>query len=138
MHEDFRREERLAGSSNRSFGLVFAGAFLLIAFGPLLSGGSIRIWGVTVALLFGTSALVAPALLAPLNRLWTSLGHLLHKIVSPVVLGIMFFLVITPMGVAMRLLGKDPLRLRRDRGISTYWIERTPPGPRSDSFTDQF
>jgi len=138
MHEDLRREDGVEGSSNRSFGLVFAVAFLLIALLPLLSGRGMRIWSLGVALAFALVAFIAPAVLRPLNRLWTQLGLLLHRIVSPIVLGIMFFLVITPMGVAMRILGKEPLRLRRDPHARTYWIERTPPGPRPDSFTDQF
>ena len=138
MHEDLTRDSHEKGSSDRNFGFVFAGVFLLIAIGPALFGHPLRAWSLVVAAGFGAVAVVAPALLGPLNRAWTRLGLLLHKIVSPVVLGIMFFLVITPMGIVMRLLGKDPLRLRIDPDASTYWIERTPPGPPADSFVDQF
>ena len=83
-------------------------------------------------------ALGFPSILAPLNRLWLRFGLLLHRIVSPLVLGIMFFLVITPMGLLMRAFGKDLLRLKFDRAAASYWIERTPPGPPPESMADQF
>ena len=139
MLDDIKRESGDDGSSsNRSFGLVFAGVFLVIGAGPLFFGHSIHLWSLLLSAVFAVLALIAPAVLAPLNRLWTKFGLLLHKIVSPVVLGIMFYLVITPMGAVMRLLGKDPLRLRKDRDAATYWIERTPPGPPPETFVDQF
>jgi len=137
-HESFDRDEAVHGPSNRSFGLVFAVVFLAIAILPLIFGRGLRVWSLGAAAAFGIIALVAPTVLAPLNKLWLKLGLLLHRVVSPIVLGIMFFLVITPMGLLMRALGKDPLRLRSDRGASTYWIPREPPGPPPDSFTDQF
>jgi hypothetical protein len=87
---------------------------------------------------FLAAALLRPAVLAPLNRVWTRFGLLLHRIVSPVVLGIMFFVVITPMGLIMRALGKDPLRLRLEREARSYWIERRPPGPPPDTLNNQF
>jgi len=83
-------------------------------------------------------AMLAPTLLAPLNRLWTRFGLLLHRIVSPVVLGIMFFLVVTPMGLLMRAFGKDPLRLRFEKDLPSYWINRNPPGPAPDTLDHQF
>ncbi len=83
-------------------------------------------------------AFAAPQVLAPLNRLWFKLGLLLHKIVNPIVLGIMFYVVVTPTGLIMRLLGKDLLRLKRDPAAASYWIERTPPGPKPESLGDQF
>ena len=79
-----------------------------------------------------------PALLAPLNRLWTRFGALLHRVVSPIVLGFMFFVVITPMGLVRRMLVKDPLRLRFDRQAGSYWVPRQPPGPPPQSLTNQF
>jgi hypothetical protein len=83
-------------------------------------------------------AWLSPAALAPLNRVWTRFGLLLHRIVSPVVLGVMFFVVVTPMGLIMRALGKDPLRLRFDRDARSYWIDRRPPGPAPDTLNNQF
>jgi hypothetical protein len=79
-----------------------------------------------------------PRILAPLNRIWTRLGLFLGMIVSPVVLGLMYFVVVTPIGVLMRCLGKDPLRLRRDPGTKSYWIMREPPGPPGETMRDQF
>jgi hypothetical protein len=137
-HESFDREEAVRGSSERSFGLIFAAVFLVIAAFPLAFGGGVRLWSLGVAALFALAALAAPRVLAPLNRVWLKFGLVLHRVVSPIVLGIMFFLVITPIGLLMRALGKDPLRLRFDRGAATYWIAREPPGPPPDSFTDQF
>ena len=83
-------------------------------------------------------ALVRPALLARLNRLWTMLGIILGKVVSPAVLGILFYGVLTPLGALLRLTGKDPLRLKREPGARSYWIPREPPGPPPDSMTNQF
>ena len=137
-HEAFKREEKVEGSSNRSFGVVFAVVFALIAFLPLFHGGAVRLWSLGVAAVFAVLAFAAPNILAPLNRLWTRLGLLLHTVVNPIVLGIMFYLVITPMGLVMRFLGKDPLRLKRDPEASSYWIERVPPGPEPESLGEQF
>ena len=137
-HESFHRDESIPLSSNRAFGFVFVGAFLVIGMLPLVWGSGVRVWSLMVAAGFMLVALAAPSLLGPLNRAWMRLGMLLHRIVSPIVLGIMFFLVITPMGIVMRLLGKDPLRLRYDGNASTYWVDRTPPGPPPQSLNHQF
>lgn len=137
-HESFERDETVAGSSNRAFGLVFATVFGVIGLFPLPFGGMPRAWALIVAAGFAALAFLLPAALAPLNRLWGRFGMLLHKVTSPLVLGFLFFVVITPMGVAMRLLGKDPLRLRRDADTKSYWVERQPAGPAPESFVDQF
>jgi hypothetical protein len=137
-HESFQRAEEVVGSSNRSFGVVFAVVFALIAFLPLIGGHPLRLWSLGVAAIFAALAFAAPQVLAPLNRLWLKLGLLLHKIVNPIVLGIMFYVVVTPTGLIMRLLGKDLLRLKRDPAAASYWIERTPPGPKPESLGDQF
>jgi hypothetical protein len=83
-------------------------------------------------------ALLRPNVLAPLNRIWTKLGLLMATVVSPIVLGLLFFIVVTPVGLLMRLVGKDPLRLRHDSGANSYWIVRQPPGPPGDTMRDQF
>lgn len=137
-HESFNREDAAAGSSDRAFGIVFAVVFLIIGVLPLAFGETARIWSLTVGAAFLAIAFLRPALLAPLNRLWTRFGLVLHKIVSPVVLGIMFFAVITPMGLLRRALVKDPLRLRFDRQARSYWVDRQPPGPPPDTFNNQF
>jgi hypothetical protein len=138
LHEDFRRQHRVEAGSERTFGLVFAAFFLIIACLPLARGNPVRGWAIVVAAVSLATALLRPSLLAPLNRLWTWVGLLLHRVVSPLVLGALFFLVVTPVGLLMRARGKDPLDLRLDRASDSYCIERRPPGPTSDSMRNQF
>jgi Saxitoxin biosynthesis operon protein SxtJ len=137
-HEDLTREQYVEGSSDRSFGLVIAAVLLLVALGPLRHGHTPRWWALAVAVVFALVALAKPALLARLNRLWMKLGILLGKVVSPIALGILFYGVLTPLAVVVRLTGKDPLRLKLDPGADSYWILRKPPGPPPDSMTNQF
>ena len=137
FHEDYDRHD-VKGGSDRSFGLVFAVVFLAIGLSPLLAAGGIRIWPLVIAAVLGVVALAYPRLLRPANALWLKFGLLLSRIVNPIVLGLLFFVVITPAGLIMRLLGKDPLRLRIDRTAPSYWIERQPPGPPPESMRNQF
>jgi hypothetical protein len=137
-HEDYSRSEPPKGSSNRAFGLVFAALFLVIALLPVISGRTPRSWSLVVSVAFCVIALAAPRILAPLNHLWTRFGLLLHRIVSPVTLGLMFFVIVTPTGLILRALGKDPLRLKFDRSARSYWVDRQPPGPAPGSLRDQF
>ena len=137
-HEEFNRDQHIEGSSDRVFGLVFAAVFLIIAGWPLFHGDAIRWWSVGVAIVFALVALVKPALLAGLNRLWMKLGVLLGKVVSPIALGILFYVVITPVGMVIRLSGKDPLRLKFQPDADSYWIQREPPGPHPGSMNNQF
>jgi hypothetical protein len=137
-HEDLSRDEPVEGSSDRSFGLVFAAAFLVVAAWPLWRGGDLRWWAVAVAAGLALVAWVSPRLLALPNRLWLRFGLLLGKVVSPIALGILFYGVFVPMGTLMRWFGKDPLRLQRDKAATSYWIPREPPGPPPTSMTNQF
>lgn len=137
-HEDLNRPQHVEGPSNRSFGLVFAAVFCIVALMPLLHGGGARTWALVIAAAFAVTSFAAPAMLAMPNRLWTGLGLLLGKIVSPVVIAILFYGVFTPLGLLMRVLGKDSLKLRLDRAATSYWVPRVPPGPRPDSMTEQF
>jgi len=137
-HEDFSREEQVKASSNRAFGWVFVAVFLIIALWPLVFGGTLRWWSLIVSALVALVTVAAPSLLTVPNRLWLRFGLLLHRIVSPVVLGIMFYLVVMPMGLLMRALGKDFLRLRRNDSAESYWIKRDPPGPEPGSMSNQF
>lgn len=137
-HESFSRQDQTSGPSNKRLGLTFAAVFLLLALIPVLRGKAPLIWSVAASGAFALVAMVAPALLGPLNRAWMRFGLLLHRVVSPVVLGIMFFLVITPMGVIMNLVRKDPLKLRRDPTCDSYWVHRQPPGPRAADLPEQF
>ena len=113
-------------SSNRSFGIVFFIVFLLIAFYPLIYNGEIRIWSLIVSLIFLILGLINSRILTPLNKLWFKFGILLGKIISPIIMGIIFFLVVTPIGLIMRFLGKDVLNLKFNANKS-YWIEKTDP-----------
>lgn len=137
-HETFRREEPVRGSSDRSFGLVFAAFFLVVAFLPLLKGHAARWWAAPAAVLFLTAALAWPSILRPLNVLWGRLGLLLQKIVSPIILAALFYGMFTPMALMYRLFGKDGLRLGFEPGARSYWISRTPPGPAPESMANQF
>jgi hypothetical protein len=137
-HEDLGREEVIEGSTDRAFGLVFAAVFAVVAGWPLVSGQPLRWWAVAVAAAFALLALVKPRLLAAPNHLWTRLGVVLGKVVSPIALGILFYGVISPLGAILRLAGKDPLRLKRDTAATSYWIARDPPGPAPTSMTNQF
>jgi hypothetical protein len=138
-HERIAGTEEVEGSSDRSFGLVFAGFFALVAVLPLLSGKPPRWWAVGVALAFLAVTLTRPTLLHPLNRLWTRLGLLLGKMMTPIVVGIIFYAVITPIGWLRRMTGgESALKLRFEPDKTSYWIERTPPGPAPDSIKHQF
>ena len=109
--------------SNKSFGIVFAAFFLIISFWPMLNGSEIRIWSLIIAVIFFILGLINSKILTPLNRLWFKFGLMLGKIVSPIVLGIVFFLVVTPTGIIMRLIGKDSLNLKK-KNYESYWIEK--------------
>jgi hypothetical protein len=137
-HEDLNREQAVESSSDRAFGLVFAAVFLVVAAWPLLGREPPRWWALVLSAAFALVAVVRPVVLAGLNRLWTRLGILLGRVVSPIALGILFYGVLTPLGALLRLTGKDPLRLKRDPEASSYWIPRQPPGPPPDSMTNQF
>ena len=118
----------LKRSSNRSFGIVFFVVFLLIALYPFTYGGEIRIWSLIISIIFLILGLLNSKILAPLNKIWFKFGILLGRIVSPLIMGIIFFLVVTPIGFIMRLLGKDLLNLKYNKNKS-YWIEKN--GPKS-------
>ena len=124
--------------SERSFGIVFAIVFLLIALFPLLGDGGVRLWSAGVAAVFGGLAFLAPELLAPLNTLWFKFGMLLSKIMSPIVMGILFFVTVTPTGLIMRARGKDLLRQKLDPDAETYWIEVDPEKAALTSMKKQF
>ena len=115
-------------SSNKSFGIVFFVVFLLIALYPLSYDGEIRLWSLIISVIFLILGLLDSKILAPLNKIWFKFGILLGKIVSPLIMGIIFFLVVTPIGLIMRLLGKDVLNLKYNKNKS-YWIEKN--GPKS-------
>jgi hypothetical protein len=137
-HESFARAADVRIASERSFGIVFCVVFLVIGLWPLVRSDGPRWWSLAVAAAFLAAAFLLPKALAPLNRSWARFGLLLHRITNPIVMGLVFFLAVTPTALMMKLLGKDPLRRRIDPAAKTYWIERTPPGPAPDSMRNQF
>ena len=137
-HERLSAEDDVRVGSNKSFGITFAVVFALIGLFPLLHGGNIRFWALGCSAVFACLALVWPAVLAPLNRIWFRFGMLLHKIVNPVILGLMFFIIITPLAAVIRLFGGKLLSLGYDKSQSSYWNRRSPPGPEPESIRNQF
>ena len=137
-HEFQAREEVVKVSSERSFGLVFAGFFALLGALSLYSGAERWHYWFPLAGVFAVLAYAAPRLLAPLNRLWAKVGLLLHMVISPVILGILFYVCVTPIGMLMRMSGRDPLRRKFEPAAKTYWITREPPGPAPETFNHQF
>ena len=111
-------------SSNRSFGLLFFFVFLIISLWPLLNEGPVRIWSIAIAIIFLILGLVNSKLLTPLNILWFKFGMFLGSIVSPFVMGIVFFLVITPTGFIMKMMNRDLLNNKYDNKKKSYWINR--------------
>ena len=111
-------------SSNRSFGLVFFVVFLIVAFWPLKNAEDIRLWSLALSIIFFILGVLNSKLLTPLNKLWFKFGIFLGVIVSPIIMGIVYFLVVTPMGMFMRFLGKDLLKTSKEKNVSTYWIKR--------------
>ena len=137
-HEDFRRSYAVKTSTNRSFGWIFTGVFVIVGLWPLLEGTTPRRWALLTAAAIALITLAAPVLLSLPNRLWLRFGLLLHRLVSPVVLGFLFYIVVTPTGLLMRLFRKDSLRLRGGGTNVSHWISRDPPGPKPDSLRNQF
>ena len=111
-------------SSNRSFGFVFFVVFLAISLWPLKSQEDLRLWALILSLIFLVLGILNSRFLTPLNKLWYKFGIFLGSIVSPIVMGIVFFMVVTPIGLIMRFLGKDLLRVNKNKIASTYWINR--------------
>ena len=111
-------------SSNRNFGLVFFIVFLIVSTWPLTNEEPVRIWSAIISLVFLILGLMNSKLLTPLNKLWFKFGMILGAIVSPIVMGVVFFLVVTPIGLIMKIMGKDLLNKKYDKKKRTYWIER--------------
>ena len=110
--------------SNRSFGIVFFIVFLLISLYPLINDNDLRIWSLVISLIFLFFGLLNSKILTPLNKVWFKFGIFLGKLISPIIMGTIFFLVVTPIGLFMRMLGKDLINLKYNTK-NTYWIEKT-------------
>ena len=115
---------KIKKSSNRSFGILFFFVFLVIGLWPLLHSESIRIWSIILSLIFLVLGVFNSKILSPLNKYWIKLGELLGRVVAPVVMFLIFFLFVTPIGIFMRLLGKDLVNLKYNKKIKSYWISR--------------
>lgn len=137
-HEWAADNERPAGGTDRGFGFVFAVASLVVAAILWWIDSAYWPWAIGASAAFLALALVFPKALAPLNKVWTLFGLLLHRIVSPLVMGFMFFVVVTPIGLLLGRLGKRPLSLDFDPKAKTYWVEREPPGPAPETMSNQF
>ena len=123
-HEHLKPADDVKVGSERAFGIVFAVVFVIIGLAPLLYDGPLRIWSLGVCAGFLGAAFILPSALKPLNLVWFKFGLLLHKVVNPLIMGLMFFVVITPIGLLMRATGKDPLARKLDLAAKTYWIPR--------------
>jgi hypothetical protein len=117
--------DKLQMSSNKSFGIVFFVFFLIISLFPLFKDGNIRIWAMVLAIIFLILGLLNSTILNPLNKIWIKFGILLGTIISPIVMGIVFFVVVTPTSLIMRILGKNLLGLKKDNTKRSYWLERS-------------
>jgi len=136
FHEDLKRRSEVQISSNRGFGLVMAGAGAAIASFGFIAGTTHWSYWLTAAIVFALVAWLRPEVLTPLNRLWFRLGLLMHRVVNPLIMGSLFFVIITPMGLLMRAFGKRPLDLGFKRGVPSYWIARE--RRESRKMTDQY
>ncbi|MGE3832553.1 MAG: SxtJ family membrane protein [Parvibaculaceae bacterium] len=138
FHERIREEEEVKLPSERSLGITFAAVFALIGFIPLVHGGHVRWWAVAIAAVFLAAALIYPIILRPLNKVWMKFGLLLHKIVNPIMLGLMFGLIVVPIALLVRLIKGRLLTPKPEPEATSYWIIRDPPGPEPDTMRHQF
>jgi hypothetical protein len=145
-HETLGQAHDVKMGSERGFGIVFAIVFALIGFWPALHVGwrpsfqpdHLRWWSLAIAACFLIAAFVYPSILQPLNRLWFRFGMLLSKIMTPIVMGLLFVLTVVPTALVMRLRGHDLMRLKLDRQAKSYWIVREPPGPGPGTMKNQY
>ena len=122
------KNSKIKIGSNKSFGIVFFTVFLIIAIWPLLNGYEIRYWSLIISIIFLFLGILNSKILTPLNKIWFKIGILLGNVISPIVMSIIFFLVVTPTSLIMKLFGKDILGIKKNRSKS-YWIEKS--GPKS-------
>ena len=139
MNMETTSYRRTTIGSDRNFGLVFACILSALGLAPwVFHDKQPRWWFLGIGVAFGVAAFIAPRLLSPLNRLWFRLGLVMHQVVSPVVMAVVYYFAVVPMGLSLRILGKDLLRLRRQPHVVTYWIYRERPAPAPRSMGKQF
>ena len=122
------KNSKIKISSKKSFGIVFFTVFFIISIWPLLSANEIRYWSLVISVVFLILGIINSKILTPLNKIWFKIGILLGNVISPIVMSIIFFLVVTPTSLIMKLFGKDILGIKKNRSKS-YWIEKS--GPKS-------
>jgi len=137
-HEVFSRDEKVLAGSNRSFGVVMTTALAVVTLLNVWHSGRLWPWTSGLAALLLALALLWPAILGPLNSIWLRFGLLLHRVVNPIVMALLFYGTVLPTGLVMRLKGRDLLRLKREPDAVSYWIVRDPPGPSPETMRDQF
>lgn len=144
-HETLDRKDEIEGSSDRAFGLVFTTFFLIVGIYPYIRSllkheeePSVRAWSLVSAAIFLALALAAPRILNPLNRAWTKFGLLLQRITNPIIMGVVFYLLITPIALFFRLVGRDALRRKFEPEAQTYWIARDGGSAVQQSMKNQF
>ena len=137
-HEDFTSHHPTNHPSDFSFGLTAAAVSTVVALWPLLHRRPVRLWALVLACAWLSVACAKPGLLRPANRAWMQLGLGINRLMTPILSGVFFFAVVTPLACVFRLSGRDTLRLRPDPEVPTYWIERRPAGPPAQSMEQQF
>jgi hypothetical protein len=138
LHENLVRSEEIVGPSNRRFGLTIGTVCIVVGFIRAFFGHSHTEWWLGAGLVVVLIAIFWPAALAPFNRLWLKFGLVLNKAVNPIVMMVLFVSTIVPVGVLLRLSGKDPLGLKPRPDAASYWIVREPPGPAPETMKNQF
>jgi hypothetical protein len=138
VHEVFSRDEEVVAGSDRSFGLVMAAVLVVVTLPNAWHSGRLWPWTGGLAALLLAAAWLRPSVLHRLNLLWLRFGLLLHKVVNPIVMALLFYGTVFPTGLVMRMMGRDLLRLKREPGAESYWIVRKPPGPSAETMGDQF
>lgn len=141
IHENFIHEDEVKVGSDRSFCLVFSCFFAIIVGFKLYFGSGINNWIYFFgggSIVFLVVAFTVPQFARPLNKLWFRFGLLLHKLISPIIMSLIFFLTVTPVGLVMRMVGKRPLNLKFDQNVDSYWTHRDPPSLEAGSFKNQF
>jgi predicted membrane metal-binding protein len=128
----------IISGSDRNFGIVFAVVFALIGLWPMIHDTAPRFWALVTAASFLAAGVLRPQILSPLNQLWFRFGLLLHRVVNPVLMFLIYYGAVVPTGLVLKVLGKDVLRLKLDRAATSYWIIREPPGPAAGSMEKQF
>jgi Saxitoxin biosynthesis operon protein SxtJ len=137
-HEQLVADDGEVSASDRAVGFVLGAAMAGVGLAPLVRGHAIRPWALAVGTLLFLAAVIRPRWLRPVNRAWMAFGAVANAIVTGVLMALMFYLVITPLGWTLRWLGRDLLRLRLEPTLRSYWLERRPPGPPPETMKNQF